>query len=386
MTLNAFPTVPRPARNTLAALALLPFAMSSHAAPFAYITSYYDNTVSVVDVATQAVTKTIPVGTAPVGVVFTPDGSRAYVSNREVADHEGTLSVIDTATHSVVATLAVGGAPYSMVVTPDGSHLYLARHHARQIAVISTADNTVVANIPLDIKPFQLAITPDGSTVYATCQDICNVVTAISTATNTVVGTTTTSAGAQGGLDVTPDGKRLYVSSTVSNEVSVLSATTGALLKSIPMESTNSSVVVSPSGDKVYVATSTGKVAVVSTATDTVTSSFQAGSANGLRGLALTSDGSAAYAVDWNNNSVAVIDTASSTVKATVAVGRGPYSMGKFIQKQRYAIDGFFAPVDNAPAVNTMKAGAAVPMKFSLGGDKGLDILAANAPSSRQVH
>jgi hypothetical protein len=50
-----------------------------------------------------------------------------------------------------------------------------------------------------------------------------------------------------------------------------------------------------------------------------------------------------------------------------------------------FAFTGFASPVDNAPTVNSMKAGAAVPVKFSLGGDHGLDILAAGSPSSQRV-
>ena len=40
-----------------------------------------------------------------------------------------------------------------------------------------------------------------------------------------------------------------------------------------------------------------------------------------------------------------------------------------------YAFNGYLSPVDNPPVVNATKAGAAVPVKFSLGGDRGLDIL-----------
>ena len=47
-----------------------------------------------------------------------------------------------------------------------------------------------------------------------------------------------------------------------------------------------------------------------------------------------------------------------------------------------YAFQGFFAPVDNLPVMNKVKAGAAVPLKFSLGGDRGLDIFAAGGPGS----
>ena len=50
-----------------------------------------------------------------------------------------------------------------------------------------------------------------------------------------------------------------------------------------------------------------------------------------------------------------------------------------------YRFDGFFAPVDNEPAINSANAGRAIPVKFSLNGDAGLDILAAGSPSSRQI-
>ncbi|MFY9608860.1 MAG: ExeM/NucH family extracellular endonuclease [Blastocatellia bacterium] len=46
---------------------------------------------------------------------------------------------------------------------------------------------------------------------------------------------------------------------------------------------------------------------------------------------------------------------------------------------------GFFQPVDNLPVLNQVKAGASVPVKFSLGGDKGLDIFAAGYPKSEVI-
>jgi hypothetical protein len=50
-----------------------------------------------------------------------------------------------------------------------------------------------------------------------------------------------------------------------------------------------------------------------------------------------------------------------------------------------FQFTGFFAPVDNLPVVNVMKAGSSVPVKFSLGGNQGLDIFAAGSPVSRVV-
>lgn len=50
-----------------------------------------------------------------------------------------------------------------------------------------------------------------------------------------------------------------------------------------------------------------------------------------------------------------------------------------------FPFTGFFAPVDLPPILNAMNAGAAVPVKFSLGGDRGLKILAPGSPSSGAV-
>ena len=55
------------------------------------------------------------------------------------------------------------------------------------------------------------------------------------------------------------------------------------------------------------------------------------------------------------------------------------------VEVSPYNFTGFFAPVDNLPVLNEMKAGAAAPVKFSLGGNQGLNIFAAGSPSSVQV-
>jgi hypothetical protein len=46
---------------------------------------------------------------------------------------------------------------------------------------------------------------------------------------------------------------------------------------------------------------------------------------------------------------------------------------------------GFFSPVSNLPALNTVNAGRAIPVKFSLHGNKGLDIFAAGYPASGTI-
>lgn len=51
----------------------------------------------------------------------------------------------------------------------------------------------------------------------------------------------------------------------------------------------------------------------------------------------------------------------------------------------KYAFSGFFSPVDNQPIVNLAKAGSAIPVKFGLGGNRGLNVFATGFPKSQVV-
>lgn len=50
-----------------------------------------------------------------------------------------------------------------------------------------------------------------------------------------------------------------------------------------------------------------------------------------------------------------------------------------------YRFDGFRDPVRNTPAINTVKPGSSVPLKFGLSGDMGLDIIASGYPKSAPI-
>jgi hypothetical protein len=73
-------------------------------------------------------------------------------------------------------------------------------------------------------------------------------------------------------------------------------------------------------------------------------------------------------------------DTLNNVV-CGVASGFSPFTLFDV----KYQFTGFFQPVDNAPTTNLLKAGAAVPVKFSLGRDAGLNILAPGYPRTQQV-
>lgn len=87
-----------------------------------------------------------------------------------------------------------------------------------------------------------------------------------------------------------------------------------------------------------------------------------------------------------------VLPTATGTVTAnTVLEGMGPIASDSTTTTidnatPAFPFTGFFSPVNNLPTVNSMNAGRAVPVKFSLGGDKGLNIFNPGYPASQQVN
>lgn len=80
-----------------------------------------------------------------------------------------------------------------------------------------------------------------------------------------------------------------------------------------------------------------------------------------------------------------VFPAGTTTVNATATDGAGNTSSCSFTVTVLYNFTGFFPPIDNLPAFNTVNAGRAIPVKFSLGGNKGLNIFAPNSPASGPI-
>ena len=74
------------------------------------------------------------------------------------------------------------------------------------------------------------------------------------------------------------------------------------------------------------------------------------------------------------------VGTTTNTFRATDAVGN--VTECSFTVTVLYNFTGFFAPVNNPPTLNVVNAGRAIPVKFSLSGNKGLSIFAPNSPQS----
>lgn len=80
-----------------------------------------------------------------------------------------------------------------------------------------------------------------------------------------------------------------------------------------------------------------------------------------------------------------VFPVGTTTVNASADDGTTTPSTCSFKVIVQYNFAGFFQPVDNLPVVNVVQAGRAIPVKFSLSGNKGLGIFAAGSPSSGPI-
>lgn len=75
----------------------------------------------------------------------------------------------------------------------------------------------------------------------------------------------------------------------------------------------------------------------------------------------------------------------TTTVTATATDPSGNSSSCTFNVTVHYLFTGFFSPISNLPTVNLVKAGSAIPIKFSLSGNKGMNIFAADYPASGPI-
>ena len=127
-------------------------AASASAAPFAYISNSGDDTVAVIDTATNSVAATVPVGPFPSSIAVDRAGTRVYVS---AGATRRTISVIDTRTNTVT-NLSVPGGP-GLAVSPDGTRLYITGGY---VYVIDLTAGTVVAIVPVGQDPARLPTAP----------------------------------------------------------------------------------------------------------------------------------------------------------------------------------------------------------------------------------
>ncbi|MDE3056179.1 MAG: beta-propeller fold lactonase family protein [Verrucomicrobiota bacterium] len=296
-----------------------------------YVANNGSNNVSVINSLTNRVTATLPVGTAPLGVAMTPDGSYAYVANYI----DNNISVIDASANKVIGTVAVGRNPWGVATTADGAYAYVVNNGSNSISVIDTTTNAVIGTVPSGDSPRGIVTMPNGPYAYV-CNYRGNNVSVINTATHQVEAMVSVGKHPTG-IAITPDGAHLYAVNSDSNSVSVIDTATNQVIATVPVGKTPWCVAITPNGAHAYVANhNSSSISIISTATNKVTETIAAGTSP--VGIAISPNGSHAYVTSFYSNSVNVINTLTKKIAATIPVGANPgYGLTLGVSAPRYS-------------------------------------------------
>jgi DNA-binding beta-propeller fold protein YncE len=241
--------------------------------------------------------------------VYAPDATGNQIYELPVAA-SGSISLTPYRT--------TGSTPHAVALTPDGAHLYVALGDSSMVGIYAADPDTgliqSIDSVATPTAPTALAITPSGGMLFA-----ANDSGSISGFTIGLAGALTSPIGAGAsipdtsprGVAVSPDGARLFVTYSATDQLAEFAIGPGATLQHIADISTGTdpgAVVVSPDGSRVYVANSGSddisayQIAANGAMSAVVGSPYTAG--NGAAGIAISPDGSRALVANPTAGSV----------------------------------------------------------------------------------
>lgn len=103
------------------------------------------------------------IGTA---VALSPDGNTAYVG-----DTGGRLYVLDLTAinwNTAIATYSLGGDIRGIAVTPNGSQAYVTDRNGNTVRVVDLSNGEILYTIPVGLAPQRVAISANGLTAVVT--------------------------------------------------------------------------------------------------------------------------------------------------------------------------------------------------------------------------
>jgi YVTN family beta-propeller protein len=268
---------------------------------------------------------TVPVGPTPGYMEIAPNGRYGYIAHRAA----GILTVFDTTINSVTGTIPVpDGGPQFVVFSPDGKRAYVSIFNSdysiNEVGVLDTANSTFVAKVPTGKRPFALDITPDGRTVYVPNHDSGSI-TVIDTATNTVSATIDVAPNPHW-VDVSNDGKRLYAANHESNILTIIDTATNAPVATVPVGKSPHSILADPKQPLLYnVNYDSSSMSVTDLTTNAVIATVPTPAHP--QDVSIAPDGKHGYLVTVDDNAIQVFDTKTLAITTRVPVGRSPTSI-----------------------------------------------------------
>lgn len=142
-----------------------PLARADGGAPNLVYVSGTKDGVSVIDIASQRVTATIPLDGDPRGMVLSTDSRFLYVA----LAGKNSVAVIDALAKQVVNTYPVGPGPQSLLLDlVDPSHLWVANSGGSTVTVLNPDSGKQVATIPVGLHPASVNIAGPTSGITET--------------------------------------------------------------------------------------------------------------------------------------------------------------------------------------------------------------------------
>ncbi len=157
-----------------------------------------------------------------------PDGTRLYVADTDT----DALVTLDLRDLSVVSRHAVGEGPEQVVVREDG-RIFVTLKDAGQVVAMGP-DMRVVGRARVGVEPWGLALSPDGRRVYVTSAQ-SETLTALDTDTLRAAWTVDLQESEPRGVAVAPDGEKAYVVHVQSPHVSVVDLESGRALSRLAL-------------------------------------------------------------------------------------------------------------------------------------------------------
>ena len=139
-------------------------SLKSKSPSLIYVTNSAGATIDVVDPSTNSVVQVIRGIELPHGVNFSPDGSRVYISD----ESESVLDVIDRQRGEIVKKIPLSGRPNNLAITKDGRRVLVGiRTLPGAVDVIDASSLTLAKSIPINRSIHNIYVTPDGKYAVA---------------------------------------------------------------------------------------------------------------------------------------------------------------------------------------------------------------------------
>jgi YVTN family beta-propeller protein len=222
----------------------------------AYVPNLSGRYVSVIDVASNTQTRTIPVTGDPLPVAVSADGNTLFVTT-----NVNRLYKIALANDAVVDSISLPATSHHLLMHPNDTFLYVATRDGGSVLEVNWHTMTVARTFTLGGRPQGMAMSLDGQELYV-ADETLNVLRIVNLASGTA-GAPVALAGGGEGLALSADGTRLYVGLVFNGKVQVIDRASRTILGTIVTGGVPREIAVDAARSRVLVANEDGWVDII---------------------------------------------------------------------------------------------------------------------------